>query len=169
MCSSDLDATIGGGGGPTDRNDFVFEAGIPFTLLFGDLVRFTAHPYLQVYTDKNCPTQDDLTQDPSLAKPGQGEQRACGNSTSHATGKWIFTDTDGTMYNVGQDPRTRFAGARFMLQAVLEIAVATNANIFFLFEGDPVGQRQSLTGKFSSALPNTDPQIYGRLGVTFKF
>ena len=45
---------VGGGGGPTGRNDFIFEAGIPFTLLFGDLVRFTAHPYLQVYSDRLC-------------------------------------------------------------------------------------------------------------------
>ena len=56
---------IGGGGGPTDRNDFVFEAGIPFTLLFGDLVRFTAQPYLQVYSDKNCPSYDDIKPDSS--------------------------------------------------------------------------------------------------------
>ena len=73
------------------------------------------------------------------------------------------------MYSLTQDPRERFVGARFMLQAVLEIAVAENVNIFLLFEGDAVGQRQSLTQKFSSVFPNTDPQIYGRLGVTFKF
>ncbi len=163
-----FNVAIGGGGGPNGRNDFVFEAGIPFTLLFGDLVRFTAHPYLQVYTDKNCPNNADLSQDPSLSKPGQGEQRAC-STMKDAAGKWTFRDTDGTTYNIGQDPRTRFAGARLMLQAVLEIAVATNANIFFLFEGDPVGQRQALTGKFASAFPNSDPQVYGRLGVTFKF
>ena len=60
-------------------------------------------------------------------------------------------------------------GARFFLQAVLEIAVAENVNIFAIFEGDPVGARQALTAKFSSVFPNTDPQIYGRIGVTFKF
>src|SRR6266540_433563 len=31
-----FDIFIGGGGGPTHRNDFLFEAGIPFSLLFGD-------------------------------------------------------------------------------------------------------------------------------------
>jgi hypothetical protein len=157
--------TIGGGGGPTARNDFVFEAGIPFTLLFGDLVRFTAQPYLQVYSDKNCPNNDDLAQDPGLSMPGQGEQKAC-SATKQADGSWM---SPGEAFHLSQDPRTRFVGARFMLQAVLEIAVAENVNIFVIFEGDAVGQRQALTAKFSSVFPNTDPQIYGRLGLTFKF
>jgi hypothetical protein len=47
--------------------------------------------------------------------------------------------------------------------------VAENVNIFLIFEGDAVGPRQALTAKFSSVFPNSDPQIYGRLGVTFKF
>lgn len=156
---------IGGGGGPTNRNDFVFEVGLPFTLLFGDLVRFTAQPYLQVYSDKNCPSPGDLAADPDLSKPGQGEQKAC-SATNDGSGNWRVP---GEAFTLHQDPRARFLGARFMLQAVLEIAVAENVNIFVIFEGDAVGQRQALTAKFSSVFPNTDPQIYGRLGVTFKF
>ena len=27
---------------------------MPISLLFGELVRFTAQPYLQVYSDRNC-------------------------------------------------------------------------------------------------------------------
>ena len=68
---------IGGGGGPTDRNDFVFEAGMPFTLLFGDLVRFTAHPYLQVYSDKNCPNTRTCRGSGAVeAGPGRAGDRA---------------------------------------------------------------------------------------------
>jgi hypothetical protein len=160
-----FNVAIGGGGGPTNRNDFVFEAGIPFTLLFGDLVRFTAQPYLQVYSDKNCPNASDLAADPSLSKPGQGEQKAC-SATNDGSGTWR---SPGEAFTISQDPRTRFVGARLMLQAVLEIAVAENVNIFLLFEGDPVGERQSLTSKFASIFPDHDSQIYGRLGVTFKF
>lgn len=154
-----FDVNIGGGGGPTKRTDFIFEAGVPFTLLFGDLVRFTAHPYLQVYSDRNCPSKDDIMQDPSLTMPGQGEQAACG----------VTDGTTGPIRFGQKDPRERFTGARLMLQAVLEIAVAENVNIFLMFEGDPIGERQALTAKFSSDFPAVDPQIYGRLGVTFKF
>jgi hypothetical protein len=154
-----FDLAVGGGGGPTSRTDFLFEAGIPFTLLFGDLVRFTAHPYLQVYSDRNCPTTEDLANDTSLSMPGQGEQKVCAlHKGDRIDGKTL-----------DQEPRDRFTGARFMLQAVLEIAITQNVNIFAIFEGDPVSQRQSLTSKFSSIFPATDPQIYGRLGLTFKF
>ncbi|MDB4969096.1 MAG: hypothetical protein JWN44_4785 [Myxococcales bacterium] len=154
-----FDLAVGGGGGPGSRTDFIFEAGIPFTLLFGDLVRFTAHPYLQVYSDRNCPTPQDLIDDPGLSMPGQGEQKACA----------VTDGTTGPIRFGQKSARDRFNGARLMLQAVLEIAVTENVNIFLLFEGDPVGQRQALTAKFSSVFPNTDPQIYGRAGLTFKF
>jgi hypothetical protein len=177
-----FDTFIGGGGGPTHRNDFVFEAGVPFTLLFGDLVRFTAHPYLQIYSDKNCPTYDDIKTDASsggmtpaafLSANSNYEEKVCesrdgmmGNngaslpSNPMAVGSAIFN----------QDPRARFVGARLMLQAVLEIAVHDAVNLFFLFEGDPVGQRAVLTQAFSPAFRWTaDPQVYGRIGLTFKF
>ena len=154
-----FDLTVGGGGGPTNRNDFVFEAGVPFTLLFGDLVRFTAHPYLQVYSDRNCPGSDDI------AKDGDGSLMRAEQGTCDDSHMW-----NGHVQTFGQaDPRTRFTGARFMLQAVLEIAVHENANIFLIFEGDPVGERQALTAKFSSIFPDHDTQVYGRIGVTFKF
>jgi hypothetical protein len=159
-----FDLAIGGGGGPTKRTDFIFEAGVPFTLLFGDLVRFTAHPYLQVYSDRNCPTLQDTTGDSSLLTSEQG---AC-EATKDASGRWTGMSL-GSPVSLGQNPRDRFTSARFMLQAVLEVAITTNVNIFLLFEGDAVGQRQALTRKFSSVFPTTDPQIYGRLGVTFKF
>src|SRR5262249_32483722 len=100
-----LDLTIGGGGGPTQRTHFLFEAGVPVSLLFGATVRFTAPPYLQVYSDRNCPTLSDEQADPTLP---MSEQAAC--RAVAAPGM--------------QDPRDRFAGARFMLQAALEIAVS---------------------------------------------
>jgi hypothetical protein len=130
--------SVGGGGGPGNRNDFVFEFGIPFTLLFADVVRLSTVPYLQVYTDRLC--QDD----PNGQTPG--------------CAKLNLTDRT-----------TRFAGVRVMLQAALEIVVHYNVNIFFIFEGDPVGQRKLYTADFSPNFLSVDPQVYGRAGVTFKF
>jgi hypothetical protein len=140
-----FDVYLGGGGGPVQRNDFVFEAGLPFSLLFGDLVRFTANPYLQVYTDRNCPDTAPAT------------------LSDEATG--CHTRVDPTV-----DPRARFTGARFMLQAALEIAVHEVATIFFIFEGAPGTTRAAYTNAYAPGFFFTaDPQIYGRLGVTFKF
>jgi hypothetical protein len=132
---------VGGGGGPGNRNDFVFEFGIPFTLLFADVVRLSTTPYLQVYTDRLCP-------DAGAASPPSG----CTPGPKGAS-----------------DPTSRVAGARVLLQAALEIVVHPNVNIFFIFEGDPVGPRLLYTSAYSPALLATDPQVYGRAGVTFKF
>jgi hypothetical protein len=166
---------IGGGGGPKSRSDFTFEAGIPMTLLFGEIVRFTIHPYVQVYTDRNCAAVDDI-----LANGGKSsdqyanEESSCKAKDGQRMGKDIPAATPadlktGPIQNPHQDPRDRFTEARFMLRAALEIAVHEAVNIFIIFEGDPIGERQSLTDKFSSAFPRTDPQIYGGLGATFKF
>lgn len=137
-----VNIAIGGGGGPGGRNDFVFEAGIPFTLLFGQLVRFTAHPYAQIYTDRNCPETMKA-----------GEPAECG----------LAADRD------GHTPRDRFSGFRLMLRAALEISVHQIANIFFIFEADPIAPRHAYDGHYSGFIFARDPQVYGRTGVTFKF
>lgn len=139
-----VDLFVGGGGGPGQRSTFEFEFGLPVSLLFGDLVRFTLHPYGQVYTDRICA-------ETALANPSD-EPVGC-----------IAT-------NNGFNPRDRQAGFRLMLQAVLEVAVHKVATIFFIFEGDPIGQRQAYRNRFAPAFIWTnDPQVYGRMGVTFKF
>ncbi len=172
------DIYLGGGGGPTERNDFTFEWGLPVTLLFGDLVRFTMHPYVQAYTERNCPAVDQIKFDDSnatpAAAPGHGplansETIACKANDGMRTPSDGLPPPPGMMVKVGQDPRTRFVSARLMLQAVLEIAVHERATLFLLFEGDPVGPRASLSSRYSPGLPATDAQIYGRLGLTFKF
>jgi hypothetical protein len=166
---------IGGGGGPKGRNDVVFEAGLPITLLFGDLVRFTAQPYVQVYSDRNCTSLSDMLDQQSKSANGimgvsiyKDEENACKNFDGKRKGMDLPAPSFATVGS-GQDPRDRFTSARFMLRAVLEIAIVQQVNIFAIFEGDPVGERQSLTDKFSPAFPGTDPQIYGQLGVTVKF
>jgi hypothetical protein len=171
---------IGGGGGPSHRNDFLFEFGIPMTLLFGELVRFTLHPYLQVYSDRNCAAVEDAAADLNgktldeeqscKAKDGKrmgAQDTALGSDTMYR--KWTTAQYASTLSAVGQDPRDRFTSARLMLRAVLEVAILENVNIFAIFEGDPIGQRWAFSDRFSSAFPGDDHQIYGELGATFKF
>ncbi len=147
------DLFIGGGGGPNKRNDFVFETGIPMTLLFGQLVRFTLHPYLQIYSDRNCP-EDIRTNSAAYGTLGSGISPSTHCMDAPAN---------------GFDPTARFNGARFLLQGVLELSVHPIATLFFIVEGDPVGPRGAWDGKWSPSLLQPDPQIYGRAGVTFKF
>jgi len=177
---------LGGGGGPAGRSNFTFELGLPISLLFGNVVRFTVHPYLQAYSDRNCPGLGDY---PAMMRDAQGVPNSdAGNlykaepdSCKDKDGRRFQADgvtrvandlplpTGLTTQPSGQDPRDRFGGARLMLRAALEIAVHQSVSIFFIFEGDPVGQRQAYTDKFTGYLPKIDNQIYGQAGVTFKF
>ena len=70
----------------------------------------------------------------------------------------------------GNPVLSRFTGARFMLQAVIEIAVTQNANLWLLMEGAPFQQdRQAYTDKFNRIFPHNDFPLYGRAGLTIKF
>jgi len=51
---------VGGGGGPRQRNSVQWELGLPITVLAGSMVKLTAEPYLQVYSDQNCPNVGDI-------------------------------------------------------------------------------------------------------------
>jgi hypothetical protein len=149
---------LGGGGGPTGRNDFTFEWGLPISLLFGDIVRVTGNPYLQVSTDRLCPST-----------PTSGEPTVCTKGYGVLPpGK---TEWDSRF---GQSPRDRFVTPRFMLQAAIEVAVHQVATVWFIFEGAPTGERAAYMGSSATGYSpgfawHSDPQIYGRLGVTFKF
>ncbi len=178
------DLYLGGGGGPQGRNTFSFEYGILLTLLFGDVVRFTVHPYLQVYTDRSCRDVQkmiDVSTEEGKAQNetsyARKENDACKVKDGLRTGGTDVNTINGTdklptdAARMAQkfDPRDRDVGVRMMLQAVLEIAVHHNVNLFFLIEGDPVGQRRAYQKAFSSLLPDKDSQVYGRVGVTAKF
>jgi hypothetical protein len=135
--------SVGGGGGPGERNTFSFEFGLPLTLLFGDYVKFTLNPYGQVYSDGNC-------------RPTNTAMAACSGS-----------DTSNNTYE-------RDTNFRLMLQGSLEIAVHQIATLYFIFEGNPLKARDSFSNRYSrigstDLFPWVDPQVYGRLGVTFKF
>ncbi len=164
---------IGGGGGPGHRNDFVFELGVPMTLLFGELVRFTIDPYLQVYSDRNCEAVSDAASDYKADPTTNLGSSACQSrdvtGTTNRIGAGVPTPTLYAGPSIGQDPRDRFTSARLMLRAILEIVLVENVNLVLMFEGAPTGERQSLTDKFGSAFPTHDAQIYGFLGATFKF
>ena len=196
------------------RNSFTFEAGIPMTLLAGNLVKLTLRPYLQYYSDRLCPSQDDLVQlrnngdfatlynliqpehvgdrcastlDNTTVPPVQ--PRYGQNAIAAAAGidpvtkmaapmsynpDLTITGMDGRQIYVfredGNPVLDRFTGVRFMLQAVVEIAITPNASIWALIEGAPgQGSRQQYTDKFNRVFPIDDFPLYGRIGYTAKF
>lgn len=57
------------GGGPRGRNSFTWELGLPITLLAGNRIKVTAQPYLQIYSDRVCPSVDSIREQ-AAAEPG---------------------------------------------------------------------------------------------------
>ena len=193
---------LGGGGGPRGRNTFTWELGLPITLIAGELVKLTARPYLQVYTDRYCPATDTLTAqynsdqagfvalgDPIKGAEHTGDRcvgRSYGNAslpnpiydsvgydpiTGGKTRSPTYRPTDVNYQVDGTGVLERFTGARFILQAIAEVALSPKASMFFIFEGAPPGQkvRQLFTDKFNRFYPVEDIGIYGRLGFTLKY
>ena len=173
---------IGGGGGPHKRDTFTFEAGVPVTLSFGSLVRFTARPYIQFYSDRNCASAQQIKDDDKktgqmkdgLVASGSGElyraeNRVC--KINDTQDDYLQSAVSGSFDNIRfqGNPRQRFERVRMMLQATLELTISPFFNVFAMIEGDPVGERLSYTKEFSSIMPVRDYRVYGRLGVTFKF
>lgn len=197
-----INTYLGGGGGPRGRNTFTWELGLPITLIAGNLVKLTARPYLQVYTDRYCPAADTLTAQynsdqagfVALGDPIKGAEHTGDRCVGRSYGSASLPNP---IYDaVGYDPVTggktrspsyrpsdvnyqvdgtgvleRFTAARFILQAIAEVALSPKASMFFIFEGVPPGQkvRQLFTDKFSRFYPIEDIGIYGRIGFTLKY
>ncbi|MCS6911825.1 MAG: PEGA domain-containing protein [Myxococcales bacterium] len=187
------------GGGPRDRNSFLFEAGIPLTLVAGRWVRLTARPYLQVYNDRHCPGPDSLqelarrgqrTEIEALVQPEHATDRCTGNGTdpsgmplpnaiADAIGYNPTTtmlgpptyDPSNALYQVEGTPvLDRFIGVRFLIQAALEVVLTRNVNLWLLIEGAPFQpERQAFTRKFNLIFPERDLPLYGRAGLSFKY
>jgi len=69
------------------------------------------------------------------------------------------------------DPRDhRLSGARFYLQAALEVAISPTVGAFFVIEGVPyLTYRAAYFDLWNSTQVHRDPNIYGKAGMTFKF
>ncbi len=136
---------LGAGGGPGERNTFFFKAGVSGTLRFKEIVSVTASVYGDFYSDRICPSSD----------AGEDEPEAC-----------TFPPEDLSFGEM----RGRFFGARLFLAAAVEVAFSPVVNFFAQIEGTPFqSERLSLTDAFASYMLATDPRVYGRLGVAFKF
>jgi len=175
-----VDVTILGGGGPTNRNSFTFEVGPTATLAAGQFVHFSVKPYLGVWSDRLCPSVDDIKSDDASTgmmvggapKPGSGtlytkdEKEICKAYDRGRPNSAYQLPGTGTMFGLfGQpDPRERFTTVRFLLQLAIEVAVSKSLSIFGMIEGAPFqDQRQSFTSKFMPVYQNRDePPLYGR-------
>ncbi len=135
---------LGGGGGPRGRNTFTWELGLPITLIAGDLVKLTARPYLQVYTDRYCPdtetlnnlAKNDLASLVSLGDPIKGAEHTgdrCVGRSYNTTGYMnpIYAAT-------GYDPLT---GGLTSKPSYIDVNTGKVVNQDYLVDGNGVLDR----------------------------
>ncbi|MDQ3333932.1 MAG: PEGA domain-containing protein [Myxococcota bacterium] len=162
------------------RNGVTFETGVLASLTALTNVTISGRAYFQFWSDRHCPevrgsvgsltfTPDDaeateecdayrgFVNDPSAALPG------------------TFTDKDRRKMELltdeaGVDMFGRDNGARFLISVIAEIAIDQRWNVYGHLEGAPFQDERALfTNLFSGSMPDKDVNLYGRIGLTYKF
>jgi hypothetical protein len=155
------------------RNGVTWDVGALASLTAFTHVTITGRAYLEVFSDRLCPS---LSSD-AVSNP---------NGFTNTSPVAICVDYKNFVEN-GQDFQGRMQvekltglsgmaffdrdnGARLLLSIAVEIATAQNWNVFAILEGAPFQDERALfTNLFSHSMPDTDTNLYGRIGVTYKF
>jgi hypothetical protein len=173
------DFAIGGGGGPDGRDNFSMELGFGFTLHFKEIASFSGRGYMGYYSDRMCWDRsrpaDDLNGSRSVCRIYDQNQGVPGatapNPTAVQNVQAFAADYLHKSDPAAWDPRDhRLSGARFYLQAALEITISPNVGAFIVIEGVPFQHdRAAYMDLWNSTQVKRDPHIYGKAGMTFKF
>ncbi len=169
-----LHMLVGGGGGPRERNSFSWELGVPVTILAGSMVKLTGKAYVQVYSDRHCPSVESIQDlykndkaefirrgDPRDSTEGGGAEhtgdrcvgRSYDKTSSYPSPYYAVTQYNGTRkydpnypdFQVdGTGVLERFVGVRAMLQAAVELAVTSNVSLYGMLEGAPFQKERQL-------------------------
>jgi hypothetical protein len=151
------------------RNGFTWDVGVAASLTALTHVTISGRLYMDFWSDRHCPDQ----------KNGDPQQfdgtpiRVCQNyATGQLTADEIarvnkLTTGDETKAWAFHDRQT---GSRFMTAVIAEISTSQHWNFFGILEGAPFQNERALfTNEFSHSMPDTDFNLYVRLGLTYKF
>ena len=154
------------------RNGVTWDAGALVSLTALSHVTITGRGYLEVYSDRLCPS---LSSDPA-DKNGFANttpRQVCVDYKNFVQKGMDFADRVAVEKLVGATGTSFFDrdnGARLMLSIAAEIATQQNWNIYAILEGAPFQSERALfTNRFSDSEPSSDFNLYGRVGVTYKF
>jgi hypothetical protein len=159
------------------RNGVTWNAGALASLTALTHVTITGRAYLNMWSDRHCPSYDATTMDFAAdAKP----INACEDYLTRVVQPGLAMADPATMPNEarmealtglkGTDMFGRENGARLMLSIVAEVAYSQNWSIWFLLEGAPLnGERALLTDQFAAPMTKKDYGTYARVGATYKF
>lgn len=167
-------AEMGGGNtffDDSQRNTFYFKGGGLASLTGLGRVTITARVYLDMWSDRYCPSIEEFGQ----ADPAE----MCENYAARIGGDTMALSTeDFDRINIllgdaaGADGKLfdRDNGVRLMTSLIVEFAILQRINGWIIFEGAPFqDERPAFTDAFNSVLFDEDPVTYIRAGTTFKF
>jgi len=153
------------------RNGVTWDVGALASLTALSHVTVTGRAYAEIWSDRHCPGLD-----PNSANKFDGTDplpicQQLQNGHISAADRARVKKLLGTDAATNDGAFGRDSGARFMLSLVGEIALQQQWNLFVLIEGAPFQQseRALFTSLFAASMPDTDPQIYARFGLTYKF
>jgi hypothetical protein len=162
----------------SQRNGVTFETGVLASLTALSNVTITGRAYFSFWSDRHCPevrgSAGSLTFMPDDAEPTE----ECEGYRAFANGEALpgtFTDKDRRKMELltgetGVDMFGRDNGARFLISVIAEIAVDQRWNVFGQLEGAPFQDERALfTNLFSGSMPEKDVNLYGRIGLSYKF
>lgn len=160
------------------RNGVTFETGVLASLTAMSNVTITGRAYFQFWTDRHCPetkgAPGSLRFTPEDAEPTDscaaylartnGEALPAGFEERDMRKMELLTGEEG----VGMFGRDN--GARFLISVLAEIAIDARWNLFGHMEGAPFQDERALfTNLFSGSMPDKDVNLYGRIGLSYKF
>jgi len=164
------------------RNGVTFESGVLASLTALSNVTITGRAYFQFWTDRHCPevrgAAGSLTFTPDDAEPTdscEGYRRFVNGDALPTAEDPTFTDKERRKMELltgeeGVDMFGRDNGARFLISVIAEIAIDQRWNVFGHLEGAPFQDERALfTNLFSGSMPDKDVNLYGRIGLSYKF
>jgi hypothetical protein len=154
----------------SQRNGFTWNAGVLASLTALSHVTITGRLYLDVWSDRHCPTKSAL---PTPSNQGfDGD--AIGVCKDYKNGRLSAEDKMRveklTGWSKPDDVFSRENGVRVMASVIAELAVEQHWNLWGIFEGAPFQDERALfTHDFAHSMFDTDYNLYLRLGATYKF
>ncbi len=154
------------------RNGVTFNAGAVASLTALTGVTISGRIYGNFWSDRHCPEKLSNTR-----LDGEGIDTCLGYLSRAVNGASPndFTEADRVRTemltgNKGDDFFDRDAGARLMVAIAAEVALYQRWNLLGVLEIAPFQDERALfTNLFSSAMAESDPGIYLRLGTSYKF
>lgn len=152
------------------RNGVTWDVGGAVSLSALSHVTLTGKAYAELWSDRFCPALDT-----SMPNGFEGTDPipVCVAAQNNRLTQPQLAAIHRTFGKdaVATDLFNRNNGARFLISMSGEIAFDQFWNFFFILEGAPFQQQERalFSSLFSASMPDNDPRVYGRIGLTYKF